>query len=163
MPADPIDYRIWLNRRTALQAIRKSGGYHHDVMADVALKLDPDHRVEELIAVDGPRPFLMLELGEETWTWVEKPNLVDRALPATIHWVNGPIDPDTDESRLMMHLKACADIETALAVDQGCGALARACEIRRRRYAAVGSDIWTQVDIVITTRHTYGAPNGSPS
>jgi hypothetical protein len=165
VPADPIDYRIWRHVQTALQAIRQANGYHHDVEADFALKLDPDVDVESLIAPGGPRPFGLIELGEETWVFDEKggnAGIVMIASPFTIHFV-GESDPTTDESRLLEHFKACADVEQATAAETtrtNLGTLGAWLTIARRRMSGAGVVVWSSIDGVVRRRHEFGRPNG---
>src|SRR5580765_1912965 len=94
----PTEYQIVTNLRTALQRMAVTGGYHFDIQA-LAVKLDPNCDVESLIAPDGPRPFVVLEVKADTWSY-SPANRATIVLPLTIHWVSdsSPVD---DESRLL--------------------------------------------------------------
>lgn len=158
MPADPIEYQIVRNLQTALQAISVAGGYHFDVVA-TAVKLDPNHKVDDLIAPGGPRPFVILELTPERWTYFPASQL-KLALPLTIHWVSDST-PTADDSRMQTYLKGCADIEQAMAVDVTRGGLAVDTRIVRRTFdtAVDGAQVWAMIDVVINLHRTYGSPN----
>lgn len=156
---EPIDYRILLNLQAALAAIAVAGGYHYTVAA-TAVKLDPNHGVEELIAPDGPRPFIILELTHETWEYVRS-NDARVTLRPTVHWVSDST-PANDESRLQTFLRGCADVEMAIAVDVARGALAVDTKIVKRTFetAVDGAQVWAMVDLEIPFYKVYGQPNG---
>lgn len=160
MPADPIDFRILQNLRDALKLITVAGGYHFTVAA-TAVKLDPNHDVEALIAPSGPRPFIVLQLGDEDWNFNYGASQVIVTLPFTVHWVSDAVATD-DESRLKTFFKGCADVEKAITVDQGRGGLAIETRIAGRRLDLTvdGSQVWAMVDGRIRREHTYGSPNG---
>ena len=134
---------------------------------EFALKLDPDVDVESLIAPDGPRPFGLLELGDETWDYDEKGRGVAGILtmPFTVHFV-GEISPAVaDESRLREHFKGCADIEQALGTDatmNSLGALGAWVQIARRRLSGTGSLVWSSVDGSVKRRYVFGQPKWKP-
>lgn len=159
MPADPREYQIIRNLQAALQAISVAGGYHFDVTA-VAVKLDPNHKVEDLIAPDGPRPFIIVELTAERWQYFPASEL-KLVVPVTIHWVSDSV-PTVDESRMQTYFKGCADVEQAIALDTGRGGLATDTRIVRRTFdtAVDGSQVWALLDAAITVNRTYGQPNG---
>lgn len=159
MPAEPIEYRVLLNLQTALQAITVAGGYHYTVAA-TAVKLDPNHNVEALIAPDGPRPFIVLELREERWEY-SPASQVRIVVPVTIHWVSDST-PTVDESRLQTFLRGCADVEQAMAVETIMGSLAQIPRIGKRTldFMVDGAQVWAQIEADIVVNRTYGVPNG---
>lgn len=155
---EPIEYLIVRNLQTALLAISVAGGYHYDV-AGLAVKLDPNQDIEALIAPEGPRPFLVLEVLPERWEYFPA-NQVRLTLPVTIHWV-GQSDPTVDESRLQTYLRGCADVERALAIDIGRGGYATDTRIVRRTLdpRPDGAETWAIIETAIAVNRTYGAPD----
>ena len=160
MPADPIEYRILTHLRDTLAAITIGAGYHYDVLG-TAVKLDPNQDVEMLIAPDGPRPFIVLEVKPEAWAYPESFGGLRLVVPVTVHHVNAS-RPEKDESRLQTYLRGCADVEQAIAVDPSRGGLAVDTTITRRTFegATDGSQVWALVDVTIVVRRQYGQPNG---
>jgi hypothetical protein len=158
--ADPIDYTIVRNLQTALQAMSVRTGFHYDV-GGTAVKLDPNHDVEKLIAPDGPRPFVILELKPETWTYQPAGRVVV-VLPVTIHWV-GESTPTEDASRLQTYLRGCADVERAIARDHTRGGLAVDTRIVKRTCdeSTSGAQVWALIDVEIKLHRIYGAPDGA--
>lgn len=157
---DPIEYQVIRNLQQALQAISVAGGYHFDVQG-TAVKLDPNHKIEDLVAPDGPRPFVLLDLTPpERWDY-QPASQVRLALPLTIHWVSDSV-PTADESKMQTYLKGCADVEQALAVDVTRGGLAVDTRIVRRTLdsSVDGSQVWALIDTEINLHRTYGRPNG---
>ena len=158
MAPEPIDYQIVRNLQTALQAIAVGSGYHYTVAA-TAVKLDPNQNVEALIAPDGPRPFIVLELTPETWAYYPA-SQVRVVMSLTIHWVSESI-PTTDESRLQTYLRGCADVERAMAIDVTRGGLAVDTRIVKRAFdtAIDGAQVWAMVDVALSLHRTFGAPD----
>jgi len=159
-PSDPIEFRIVKNLQAALLAISLTAGYHHDVGA-LAVKLDPDQDVEALIAPDGKRPFLVLEVKPEAWDYSEMPNQVQLAFPLTVHWISVAV-PDDDDARLETFFKACADVEQAVTQDITRGDLAVDTRVVKREVdlRVEGTQVWAMVDLVVNVRRTFGQPNG---
>ena len=157
--AEPIEWLVLQDLQTALRAIAISDGYHFDVQA-LAVKLDPDQKVEDLIAPGGPRPFLILQPQPDTWDYRERPAQAHIILPITVHWISDTVQTD-DDSRLRTFLRGCADIEQAIARDITRGGLAVDTRIVKRELdlAVGGSQVWAMVDVEIALRRTYGAPN----
>lgn len=167
MRPEPIDYRVVLDVRAALRQITMVNGYHHD-LAQLAVKLDPNQGVEALVDPDGPRPFAVLEVRPETWTYSGAQESLgagqDQAvvtLPITVHWINAS-DPTADESRVQEFFRGCADIEQALGVDGTRGGLAIQTRMLQRRYdeAFSSAQVWAMVDYEILIYRTLGRPNG---
>lgn len=159
MPTDPREYRIVRNLQSALAAITVAGGYFYDVAA-TAVKLDPDHEVQDLVSPDGPRPFLVLDVAPEKWQYAQA-NQVKLVLPVTVHWI-AESDPTIDEDRVRMFYRACADIEQAAAADLGRGGLAADTRVVRRQLVETveGPRVWAQVQVEIHLHRTFGQPNG---
>lgn len=156
---EPIDLQIVQHLQAALGAMRVADGYHFDVAA-TAVKLDPNHQVEDLIAPTGPRPFVILELTpDEGWEYQPAEQL-HLALRVTIHWVSDST-PTDDNSRLQTYLRGCADVERAIAQDVTRGGLAVDTRIVKRLYdtAVDGAQVWAQIDVEITLYRQYGAPD----
>lgn len=160
MPADPREYLILRNLQQALLAITVVSGYHYDVRA-LAVKLDANHDVEALIAPDGPRPFVILEVRSERWQYWPS-HMMNLVLPWTIHWVSES-DPTIDEDRARLFYRGCADVEQAIALDTGRGGLAIDTRIVNRELqknaAEDGAQVWAAIDIEIKLERTYGQPN----
>ena len=162
MPADPIEYQIVKSLQTALLAISIAGGYHFDVAA-LTVKLDPNHKVEDLIAPDGPRPFLIVEPTPENLQYFPA-SQVRLVMPVTIHWVSDAT-PTDDDSRLLTYFKGCADVEKAIAKDEATrthGGLAVDTTIVKRTFetAVDGAQVWASIDLEIVLHRTFGVPNG---
>lgn len=155
---EPIEYQIVTNLQDALQSIRVANGYHFDVAA-TAVKLDPNQGVEDVIAPDGPRPFIVLEVTPESWQYFPA-GQVRIAFPVTVHWVSEST-PTDDASRLQTYLRGCADVERAIAVDPTRGNRAADTRIVKRTFetAVDGSQVWAMVEIEMAVHRTYGAPD----
>lgn len=158
MAPTPAEYQIVKNLQAALLAISLSAGYHFDV-ARLAVKLDPNHDVDSLIAPDGPRPFIVVEMNPDEWQY-SPARLVSLTLPFTINWISDYV-PTDDDSRIFTFLAGCADVERAIAGDISRGGLARDTRIVKRSYdtAVDGAQVWARVEGVILTRRTYGQPD----
>lgn len=159
-----------LDVQAALRQIAMDNGYHHD-LAKLAVKLDPNQGVETLVDPDGPRPFAVLEVRPETWTYSGAQESLDAGmdqavvtLPITVHWINTS-DPTADESRVQEFFRGCADIEHALGVDGTRGGLAVQTRMVTRRYdeAFSSAQVWAMVDYEILIYRTLGLPNGYPT
>lgn len=155
--SEPIELRIVQDLQVALQAIAVASGYHHDVAA-FAVKLDPNQDVEALLGEEKLRPFFILELTPDAFTY-SPARMVGISMPAIIHAVNDS-DPTDDSSWLTEYLRLCADIEQAIALDFTRGGLAKDTRITSREFQSFGgSQVWAMVNTVIDVRRTYGAPN----
>jgi len=157
--SEPIAYRIVRNIQSVLAAITVAGGYHYDVAA-TAVKLDPDHDVQTLVAPNGPRPFLILDVLPETWRYSQAEQ-VKLVMPITVHWI-GESDPTVDEDRQRMFFRACADVEQALAADIGRTGLAADTRVIRQQLIenVEGPQVWAQIQVEVHLHRTYGRPNG---
>src|SRR4026209_1229238 len=131
MPPEPIEFQIIANLQAALQGMSVAAGYHYTVAAS-AVKLDPNHEVEELIAPEGPRPFVLIEMLPESWRF-EPASQLYLVMPLTVHWVSDST-PTIDKSRLETYYRGCADVETAIATDVGRGGLATDTRITNRTF-----------------------------
>jgi len=157
--SDPIDYLVVRNLQAALGAMTVVGGYHYD-LAGTAVKLDPNHKVEDFIKPDGPRPFVILDLQPEDWNYQPAKQL-RLVMPVRVHWVGESTVTD-DTSRMRTFLCGCADIERAVAADVTRGGLAVDTRIVRRQAddSTEGAQVWAIVDLEITLYRTYGQPDG---
>ena len=155
--SDPILYTIIRHLQTALGAMTVAGGYYYAV-ASAVVKLDPNHKVEDLIAPDGPRPFIVLEVKPEAWNYFPA-NEVRLVVPMTVHWI-GASTPTEDESRLLAFTRGCADVERAIAVDTTRGGLAVDTRIVRCTIddSTEGAQVWVMGDIDVRLYRTFGAP-----
>jgi len=158
MAPEPIDYLVIRNLQTALLLMTVATGYHFDVAA-LAVKLDPNQDVEAIIAPEGPRPFLILEVTPETWEYVPASQVV-LSLPVRIHWI-ADSDPTVDESFVETFFRGCADIERAIAPDHTRGGHATDTRIVTRAYDTLfgGAQVWAKVDLLIRIDRTYGQPD----
>jgi hypothetical protein len=159
---EPIEYQLLTHLRDALAAITIGEGYHYDVRG-TAVKLDPNHDVDDLIGVEGgpppPRPFVLIELTSDAWTHM--PSMRARIeVRATIHWVHDS-DPTRDADRIQTYLRGCADVERAILVDLTRGGLATDTRILRRTFetSVDSSLVWGAIEIVMPTIRTFGEPN----
>lgn len=154
----PTEYQIIANLKTALQQMSVAGGYHFTIAA-AAVKLDPNCDVESLIAPGGARPFVVIEVKPDAWSF-SPANRANILLPVTIHWVSDST-PTDDVSRLLTFFQGCADVERAIAVDVSRGAHAQDTRITKRSYATAldGAQVWAMVDVDLPTRRVYGQPD----
>lgn len=155
---EPVEYQAIVNLQQALQGIAVASGYHFTV-AGSAVKLDPNENIEALVAPNGPRPFILLEIEPEAWQYL--PALELRLTQAVrVHWISDST-PTDDTSRLKTYLRGCADVERAIAVDVTRGGLAVDTRIVRRvpERAVDGAQVWAMVELEILLHRTYGAPD----
>ncbi len=157
---EPREYQIVRNVQAALLSMTLAGGYHFSVQA-AAVKLNADVDVDALVGETALRPFLILEVFPETWEYALH-GVVALRLPLRVHWAH-EIDEVTDEARMQMFFRGCADIERALAVDVSRGGLANDTRVisrqLHRRPDGDGAEVWAMVDLEIRTRRTYGQPD----
>lgn len=158
MVDEPLEFRIVQNLQTALRNISVANGYHHDFQA-LAVKLDPNQNVESLIGDEKLRPFLILALSPDLFTYYPASQILMQ-MPFIIHAVNNT-DPTEDDSKLKNYLRLCADVEQAIAVDISRGALATDTRIFEREMHEIdGQQVWALVKGEIRQSRTYGEPNG---
>jgi len=165
---DPIAFRIIQNLQSALRNISKTAtpAYHHTIVS-LAVKLDADHDVEALISSmvssdpqSPTRPFIILELlPDGPWEYQPADQVLPE-IPFSVHFVNDS-DLTVDDSLLQEYLRACADVEQAIAVDHTRGALAVdtrviSCEM----HELSGRLVWSTVTGAIRLYREYGKPNG---
>lgn len=166
---EPFDYRLFAGLKAALRAISVANGYYYDV-AHAAVKLDAEHGVEDLVAPNGPRPAIIIELRSEVWEYLGSGE-VHYAIPATLHWlgtavpledaVSGEPTPPDDEDRMRVYFRGLADIEKAITRDESLGGVSQKAQITDRRWNHVngGQDVWAEVDVEFGNYRTYGAPS----
>jgi hypothetical protein len=154
----PSEYQAIADLKTALLQMAVAGGYHFDIAA-AAVKLDPNCDVESLIAPGGPRPFVVIEVKKDSWSFSPAKRCTI-LLPVTIHWVSDST-PTDDVSRLLTFFQGCADVERAIAVDVSRGGHAMDTRITGRSYATAldGAQVWAMVDVDLPTRRVYGQPD----
>lgn len=154
---EPNEYLIVRNLQSALGLMQVAGGYYYDV-GDTAVKLDPNQDVESFIAPNGPRPFIVIDVQPEEWTY-SPAMVVALVMPVTIHWVNDS-DPTDDQSRMRTFFRGCADVERAITVDITRGGLAFDTRMVKRtsNRAVDGSLVWAAIDTTIRINRNYGKP-----
>lgn len=155
---DPTEYQVVRSLQTALLAIAVASGYHYDVAA-LAVKLDANSDVESLVGDSPLRPFYVLEVLPDSFTY--KPaNRVDVVLPIAIHAIHGS-DPTVDEDWWRTYFRLCADAEQALTQDLRRGGLATDTRILSRQAQTFnGSQVWAVLSGEVQIPRIYGAPNG---
>lgn len=155
---EPIEFQILQNLQTALLAIAENDGYHYDVV-DSAVKLDPNGDVEALIAPDGPRPFVILQVDPEDWQYFPARE-IELRMPVTVHWVSDST-PTDDKSRLQTFFRGCADVERAIAQDITRGGRAFDTTMTRRTLdlAVDGAQVWARIELAINVHRTFGQPD----
>lgn len=164
MLAEPIEFRILQSLQTALKGISVSAGYHHTV-AGMAVKLDPDHQVEDLIPganepIGPPRPWMVLEFTEAEPPEYSPANQMLIKTPFIVHAIHDT-DPSDDGAKLRTFHRLCADVEQAIAVDITRGGLVTDTRVLGRRLRdREGQEVWAEVSGEVRYRRTYGAPNG---
>ena len=156
---DPNEFTAVTLLRNALRAMSVSGGYHYDLNA-LSVKLDPNQSVDDLIAPDGPRPFIVLEVQPDEFMYaMARSGLVEIKLPVTIHWVSDSV-PTDDESLLRTFYQGCADVEKAVAAAITLGGNVGAFDIRitqRRNSRAIDSAlVWAIIETQIHLQRLYG-------
>ena len=154
---EPIEYRAVRSLQAALQSIAVAAGYHYTVQG-LAVRLDPDQAVEDLIPPEGLRPFIVIGIERERWTY-EPASELDLVQPVSVFWVHLP-ETLTDEGRLLTYFRGCADVEKAISVDFDRGGLASDTRIVGRERALRGQEIWAALSVEMTLHRQYGQPNG---
>ena len=155
---DPIEYQVVRSLQTALLAIAVVGGYHYDVAA-LAVKLDANSDVEQLVGESKLRPFYILEVSPDAFAY--KPaNRVDVTLPIVIHAIHDS-DATVDEDWWRTYFRLCADAEQAITQDIRRGGLATDTRILSRQAQTFnGRQVWAMVTGEVRIPRVYGAPNG---
>src|SRR5690349_12802282 len=156
---EPNEYLAVKGLQAALLAINVAAGSHYSVAA-CAVKLDPESSVEKLIAPDGPRPFVLIELKAEAWQ-LRPATQLRLEVPITIHFVN-EADPTDDDLQMRTHYRGCADVESAVVngIDPAIGAyMMLPPRIGTRRYGRLGRQVWSEIDLKLALHRTYGAAN----
>lgn len=158
--SDPIEYTIVRNLQTALQAVTVAGGYHYTIAA-TAVKLDPNHNAEAMVAPDGPRPFALIEILRDEWTY-DPANEAAITTQCLVHWTHDT-DPTVDTSLLQTYFNGCADVEKAITQDITRGGLAVDTKITARTHVPTDAagKTWATLEIAIKHYREYGVPNGA--
>ncbi|HXV60649.1 MAG TPA: hypothetical protein VEK15_08145 [Vicinamibacteria bacterium] len=162
---EPIEYGIVKNMQAALQGIKQTAGYHHTVEA-LAIKLDPNHKVEDLKPEDGRRPFVLADWSSpDALDSFEKPDRMLRNWPVTVHAI-GDVDVESDDARALKHFQLCADVETAVIAAWKAGTLGSTVQNvllasrELRLNEPEGREVWSIIGWVIQHRRELGVPNG---
>lgn len=155
---EPTEFLVVQNLRDALQGITVADGYHYDLAA-LAVKLDPNHGVEQLLGDEKKRPFAVIELTPDAFEY--SPSLmVTVRMPMTIHLVH-EANLEDDDNWLRTYLRLCADGERAIATDIQRGGRAIDTRILSREFESYGgSQVWAQLHVVAMVRRAYGSPDG---
>ena len=154
---EPIEYRIVQSLQTALRGIAIANGYHHDV-AVLAVKLDANSAVEDLIGDEARRPFFILELTKDAFIY-QPAGRARIQMPAIIHAVHES-DPTEDESWVRTYYRLCADIERAVALDLTRGGFAIDTRVLSRTFQTFnGAQVWAMVETSISLIRIYGEPD----
>ena len=158
--SEPIEYLIVRDVQAALQAATVAGGYHYTIAA-AAVKLDPNHEVEALVAPDGPRPYVLIEVSPDEWQYVPS-NDVTLVTKLNVHWVHDT-DPTADEDLLLRYYRGCADVERALMQDISRGGRAVDTRITSRTPGrdTDSAQVWATLAVEIHQVRTCGAPDGA--
>lgn len=162
---EPREYQIVRDLQACLAAVRQVDGYFYDVVA-TAVKLDPNQRVEDIVAPDGPRPFVVIEVLPELRDY----STISRAAvkvtrPLVIHWISEPTDA-TDEARMQMFFRGCSDVEKAIAgtvTKQARSGLALQTLITGTEWEREDDlfSVWAKVNVDLSHQRLYGdAVNG---
>jgi hypothetical protein len=162
--SEPISFRIVKDLQTALRAISVANGYFYDV-ASIAVKNDPNSAANALKAPGAPRPLLLIQVDPERREYQPAGEL-RMVLPLVINWVQES-DATDDDSRMRTFFRGCADVEKAIAPDDGGpgrsrGGLAIDTTIVRciNNDDIDGSQVWAQIEVEIPLFRQYGRPNG---
>lgn len=156
--AEAREFLIAQDLRNALLNISKAGGYHHDV-AGIAVRMDRDAAIETLLGDDRPRPFVILDLGEDVYEYPERAGGVRILVPFQVHMVNDTQATD-DEARMRAFYRQCADIEQAIEVDTSRGQLATDTRVDSRQMRDFDSaEVWAIVTAQVRIHRQIGVPN----
>ena len=164
MPADPIEFRIVKSLQAALKTISTASGYHYTVQG-LAVKLDPEHKVEELIPgadppFGPPRPWMVLDVSASASYGYFPSNQRRGDMPFTLHIIHDS-DVVDDDAKLKTFFRLVADGEQALAVDIARGGLAVDTVITGRTMRDnEGQEVWAQLVGHVRYHSEYGKPNG---
>lgn len=173
--AEPIEYRIVRHLQASLAAASVAAGFFYS-LSSVGVKFDPNVDVEMLTdASQGVRPFCLIQVAPERWEYYPSMQ-VKLSMPVTVHWLHdahpvadidiGEPTAPSDEDRIQLFFRGCADIERALVGTPelvGRGGLATDTRLTKR---TMNPDIDSQlvhamVDVDITLHRTYGQPTGA--
>lgn len=146
------------NMQAALKGISKASGYHHDV-AGFAVKLDPNHEVEEFIGENPSLPFFVLEPQPDSYQYFPA-SQVRILLPFIVHAVHES-DTTEDDSLQQTYFRLCSDVERALVVDVRRGGNASLTSILQREIETIsGKQVWAMLSGEVAVHRTYGEPDG---
>lgn len=155
---EPNEYLALRNLQAALQGISVAGGYYYDV-AEVAVKLDPNSRIEDFVPPEGARPFILIDVQPDAFTdFSSRPTRCKITMPVHLYWINES-ESTVDESFLLTYFRGCADVEKAIVPNPQRGGYAFETRIVSRMYVAKGSQVWARVEANLIFGRTYGQPS----
>lgn len=158
---EPLDFQIYQDLETSLEAITVAAGYFHDLTA-LTVKLDADHAIEDFVGSTRKRPFIVLEYPPVgPWEYQSSDQVVVNH-GFTVHFVNDS-DPKDDAAMLKEYRRQCADVEKAITVNNGHtrGGLATDTKIQlQEMHELEGQLVWSLTTGLIREYREYGKPNG---
>lgn len=161
--SEPICFRIVQDLQAALRGISVANGYFYDVVS-IAVKNDPNSAQSALRAPGGPRPLLLIQVDPERREYQPSGEL-RMVLPLVINWVQES-DAADDDSRMRTFFRGCADVEKAIAPEDGAGRSRGGLAIDTHIVRCInnddidGSEVWAQIEVEIPLFRQYGRPNG---
>lgn len=162
--SEPNEYLAIRTLRDNFAAISTARGFYYDVLP-TAVSIDPVAQWESMLRPDGPRPVILIERGEESWSFsagdqVEKGG-VRLSMPLTVHHIVERV-PEADDDRMQLHYRGCADIERAVALDPSLGGTIFETLITKRSIdyeRSGGTRVWSLIDLTLDCFRDYGHPN----
>jgi len=154
--AEPIEYDILLNLKTALEAISIAGGYHHDVGA---VSVDPADHTEALLGTSAQVPFFIVEIATARGLQYFPASQLLERIPVDITAAHNA-EQLVQTARLQTFQRLAADIEKALTVDVTRGG--RATDTRivdKQMFMSVGGQrVLAVVQCEVRLYREYGKP-----
>lgn len=161
---EPLEYRAVLRLVENLRQIDPSRGFFSHV-EDVAVKLDPDQSLEELI---GVYPAIVLMPGnDETWQY-EPGSQAIASIPWRLVWVASARTEEPsgsgleDGGRMLAYWRACRDVLKVFIDDVTLGGLVTELRITNRAWNREidGLDVHAVIDFTMRTRRDFTSPGG---
>lgn len=155
--SEPVTFRIVQSLQTALRAIAVASGFYHTIAA-VAVKLDPNQDVEQLLGAEAKRPFAIIEVLPERRDY-RPSNEVKIVQPVTIHFVQES-DVTVDDSWLKTFTRCCSDVEQAITADLSRGGRVGDTRIITNDFHVYAQQqVWAKVRVEMPYLRQYGQPN----
>jgi hypothetical protein len=151
---EPIDNAAMAHLIATLQGISVATGYNFDIKATSVT----EELQEVLLVAQSELPFILLQLGDGTRKWVEKPDGIRDDL--VVDMVARLDEPNPLERRAQA-LRFAADLERALNVDPSRGGIMFDTVLNRPRLMFGITDdptVIIQNQITMPVYRTYGAP-----